>query len=167
MAELVERVDPFKNGTELQTFAGVLDFLRATVVLKVAGLTDEQAFSRPVESSDLTPAGVVKHLAAIERWWFSIDFAGLDVPRPWAEGEWHGNFPLAPTDTLAQLVEEYLAECERSRQAVAGASPEDKARGQDMDFNLRYAFTHMVEETARHCGHLDILRERIDGQRGE
>jgi hypothetical protein len=52
---------------------GLLDFLRATAVDKVAGLSDEQAFSRPVPASELTPAGVIKHLAGVERFWFSID----------------------------------------------------------------------------------------------
>ena len=163
----VERVNPIKDGTELETLTSVLDFLRATAVNKVAGLTDEQAFSRPVESCELTPAGLVKHLAAVERWWFSIDFAGLDVPWPWPDDDPHGCFPLAPTDTLGQIVSDYLAECERSRQSIAGASLDDMAKGEGMHFNLRYALAHMVEETARHCGHLDLLRERIDGQTGE
>jgi len=163
----VERHNPIKDGSELETLTGVLDYLRATAVNKVAGLSDEQAFSRPVESSELTPAGVVKHLAAVERWWFSIDFAGLDVTWPWTHDDPHGGFPLAPTDTLAQIVNDYLAECERSRQAITGAGLDDRARGDGMTFKLRYALTHMIEETARHCGHLDILREKIDGARGE
>src|SRR5688572_16696011 len=167
MADVVKRVNPIKDGGEIETLAAVLDFLRATAVNKVAGLTDTQAFSRPVESFDLTPAGVVKHLAAVERWWFSIDFANRDLPWPWTEDDPHGGFPLAPTDTLDGIVADYLAECERSRESIAGAKADDKAQGEGMDFNLRYALTHMIEETARHCGHLDILRERIDGSRGE
>lgn len=167
MVDAVKRTNPIKGGGEIETLSSVLDFLRATAVNKVAGLTDAQAFSRPVESSELTPAGLVKHLAAVERWWFSIDFANRDLPWPWQEDDPHGCFPLAPTDTLALIVEDYLAECERSRQSIAGAKADDLAQGEGMDFNLRYALTHMIEETARHCGHLDILRERIDGSRGE
>jgi hypothetical protein len=146
---------------------GLLDFLRATVVNKVAGLTDDQAFTAPVPPSTLTPAGVVKHLTGVERFWFSIDFAGADLPWPWTDDDPHGSFPLAPGDTLAGIVSAYLAECDRSRRAIAGAPLDDLARGPDMHFNLRYALAHMIEETARHCGHLDLLRERIDGQRGE
>ncbi len=146
---------------------GLLDFLRATVVNKVAGLTDEQAFGAPVSPSALTPAGVVKHLAGVERFWFSIDFAGADLPWPWPEEDPHGNFPLADGDTLAAIVADYQAECARSRAAIRDASLDDPARGPDMHFTLRYAVAHMVEETARHCGHLDILRERIDGTTGE
>lgn len=146
---------------------GMLDFLRDTVVHKVAGLTDEQAFSRPVPASELTPAGLVKHLTAIERFWFTIDFAGSDTEWPWTEDDPHGNFPLSPDDTLAAIVGAYRAECARSRQIVAGAGLEDIAQGEDMTFNLRYALTHLIEETGRHAGHLDLLRESIDGATGE
>jgi hypothetical protein len=110
---------------------------------------------------------VVKHLSGVERFWFSIDFAGLDVEYPWPEDDRHGAFALAPGDTVAGLVSEYESECERSRRAIEGAALDDVARGKDMTFVLRYALTHMIEETARHCGHLDLLRESIDGQRGE
>jgi hypothetical protein len=146
----------------------MLDFLRDTVVNKVAGLTDQQAFARPVHPSALTPAGVVKHLTGVERFWFAIDFAALDVEWPWTEDNPHGNFPLAPTDTLADLVAAYRAECTRSRDiTAAAASLDDLAKGEDMTFNLRYALTHLIEETARHLGHLDLLRESTDGTVGE
>ena len=145
----------------------MLDFLRDTVVHKVTGLTDEQAFSRPVPASELTPAGLVKHLTAIERFWFTIDFAGSDTEWPWTDDDPHGNFPLSPDDTLAAIVATYRAECARSRQIVAGADLEDLAQGEDMTFNLRYALTHLIEETGRHAGHLDLLRESIDGTAGE
>ncbi|MGI8723057.1 MAG: DinB family protein [Geodermatophilaceae bacterium] len=145
---------------------GLLDFLRATVVNKVAGLSDEQAYGTPVPPSALTPAGVVKHLTGTERFWFSIDFADADVPWPWTDEDLHGNFPIGPADTLAGIVAAYQDECERSRRVVAEASLEDRARGPEMDFTLRFALAHMVEETARHCGHLDLLREAIDGEVG-
>ena len=165
--EPVPRSRPLEDGSEWETMTGLLDFLRATVVNKVAGLTDEQAFSRPAAPSTLSPASVVKHLTGVERFWFSIDFAGADLEWPWPEDDPHGCFPLAPGDTLAQIVAAYVDECERSRQAIDGAALDDRARGAEMTFTLRYALAHMVEETARHCGHLDLLRERIDGLTGE
>jgi hypothetical protein len=165
--EPVARTRPPEDGAERETMTGLLDFLRSTVVNKVAGLTDEQAFGAPVPPSALTPAGVVKHLSGVERFWFSIDFAGADLPWPWPEDDPHGNFPPAAEDTLAKIVGDYLNECDRSRAAIWGASLDEMARGPDMHFNLRYALAHMIEETARHCGHLDILRERIDGETGE
>ena len=163
----VTRVRPPEDGNERDTMVGILDFLRATAVNKVAGLSDAQAFSRPVPASDLTPAGVIKHLAGVERFWFSIDFASHDLPWPWPDDDQHGNFRREPADTLARIVADYLAECDRSRSAIAGAGLDDRARGEGMTFNLRHAIAHMVEETARHCGHLDLLRESIDGQVGE
>jgi Protein of unknown function (DUF664) len=163
----VPRSRPPEDGGERQVLTGLLDFLRATVVKKVAGLTDDQAFAAPVAPSELTPAGVVKHLAGVERFWFSIDFAGADLPWPWPEDDPHGNFPLLAGDTLATIVAGYLEECERSRRAIADAPLDQLASGPGMTFNLRYALAHMIEETARHCGHLDLLREKIDGARGE
>jgi uncharacterized protein DUF664 len=111
--------------------------------------------------------GVVKHLAGVERFWFSIDFAGLDLAHPRAEADPHGGFRLQDGERLVDVVASYQAECQRSREIVAGASLEDRARGEGMRFTSRYGLAHMVEETARHCGHLDLLREAIDGQRGE
>lgn len=158
---------PPESGGEREILTGLFDFLRATAVKKVSGLTDEQAFSTPVTSSELTPAGVVKHLTGVERFWFSIDFAGADLPWPWPEDDPHGCFPLSPGDTLRGIVAEYVSECDRSRSATQDAPLDEMARGEGMNFNLRYALAHMIEETARHCGHLDILRERIDGSTGE
>ncbi len=164
---LVRRVRPTESGTERQTLTQMLDFLRATVVTRTAGLSDEQALTRSVPASELTIASLVKHLTGTERFWFSIDFAGLDVPWPWTDDDTHGNFPVAPGDTLASLVSEYEAESGRSRAAIAGAALDEVARSDGMDFTLRYALVHRIEETARHCGHLDLLRESIDGARGQ
>jgi hypothetical protein len=157
------RSRPMVRGSERAMLESMLDFYRATVVNKVAGLSDAQAFTAAVPPSTLTPATVVKHLAGTERFWFSIDFAGLDVTWPWTDDDLHSNFRIEPGDTLAAVVADYVAECDRSRTAVADADLDDSARGEDMDFTLRFAMLHMIEETARHCGHLDLLREATDG----
>ncbi len=141
----------------------MLDFYRATVVLKVAGLTDAQALTAAVPPSALTPTTVVKHLTGTERFWFSIDFADLDVSWPWPEDDLHGNFRIEPGDSLDAIVAGSVEECASSRRAIAGADLDELARARDMDFTLRFALLHMIEETARHCGHLDLLREAIDG----
>lgn len=78
----------------------------------------------------------------------------------------HGAFALDDGDTLRQPVDGYLAECQRSRDVVEGADLDDLAKGPEMGFNLRFALVHMIEETGRHCGHLDLVRERIDGTTG-
>src|SRR3954453_23733151 len=157
------RTRPMTRGSERAMLESMLDFYRATVVNKVAGLTDAQAFTAGGQPSTLTPATVVKHLAGTERFWFSIDFANLDVIWPWPEDDLHGNFRIEPGDTLAGIVADYVEECASSRRAIADADLDDSARGEDMDFTLRFALLHMIEETARHCGHLDLLREATDG----
>ncbi|MDX6261433.1 MAG: hypothetical protein QOH84_3121 [Kribbellaceae bacterium] len=163
----VDRVRPLVAADERATLNSLLDFLRDTVVNKVAGLTDEQAFSHSVPASALTPAGLVKHLAGTERFWFAIDFAAQDIEWPWTDDNPHGNFVLTAEDTLPALVAGYQAECARSRAVVAAASLDDMAQGEGMNFNLRFALTHLIEETARHLGHLDLLRESIDGATGQ
>ncbi|HEX4470925.1 MAG TPA: DinB family protein [Nocardioides sp.] len=162
----VPRAHPIQQGSERSMLESMLGFYRATVVNKVAGLTDAQAFAAAVPPSTLTPATVVKHLTGTERFWFSIDFAGLDVTWPWTDDDLHGNFRLEPEDTLATIVADYVEECARSRAAVAPFDLDDAARGDDMDFTLRYAMIHLIQETARHCGHLDLLRETTDGTVG-
>jgi hypothetical protein len=159
----VARVRPIQHGSERTMLESMLDFYRATVVNKVAGLTDTQAFTAAVSPSTLTPATVVKHLTGTERFWFSIDFAALDVAWPWTDDDLHGNFRIEPGDTLGTVVADYVEECARSRRAVGGSQLDDAARGEGMDFTLRYAMIHMIQETARHCGHLDLLRETTDG----
>jgi hypothetical protein len=159
----VARPRPIQHGSERAVLESMLDFYRATVVTKVAGLTDTQAFTAAVPPSTLTPASVVKHLAGTERFWFSIDFAGLDVAWPWTDDDPNGGFAVEPGDTLTSIVTDYVEECARSRRAVANRDLAEAASGADMDFSLRYAMIHMIQETARHCGHLDLLRERTDG----
>jgi hypothetical protein len=161
------RIRPLDDADERGTLSSVLDFLRSGVEVKLAGLSEEQAFARPIQPTTLTPGGVVKHLTGTERFWFAIDFAGQDLEWPWPEDDPHGNFVLTPEDTVQGLLTAYRAECARSREVVAAASLDDFARGEGMTFNLRFALTHMIQETARHLGHLDLLRESTDGSVGQ
>src|SRR3954449_2540441 len=140
------RSRPIERGSERAMLESMLDFYRATVVNKVAGLTDAQAFTAAVSPSKLTPATVVKHLAGTERFWFSIDFAELDVTWPWTDDDLHGNFRIEPGDTLATIVADYVEECASSRRAIAEADLDDPARGENMNFSLRFALIHMIEE---------------------
>ena len=167
MGHEIDRVQPDEAVDERETLTQRLDFLRATAMIKASGLTDEQAFARPVPASDLTIGGLLKHLTGVERWWFSLDFARIDIEPPWDEDDPAGGFPIEPDDTITEIIDEYAAECERSRIAIGDHPLDAMARGDDMHFNLAYALTHMVEETARHCGHLDLLRESIDGATGQ
>ncbi len=124
------RSQPIQHGAEKPMLESMLDFYRATVVNKVAGLTDPQAFAAAVSPSTLTLATVVKHLTGTERFWFSIDFADLDVTWPWTDDDLHGNFRIEPGDTLTTIVADYVEECARSRRAVAASHLEDAARAE-------------------------------------
>ena len=164
---LGDRVPPPRQGSEREVLAGMLDFARGAIVRKAAGLTDARARLAPVPPSTLTPGGVLKHLTGVERFWFSIDFADLDLDHPWPEDDPHGAWALDAGDTIDGLIEAYRAECARSDASVAGYALDESARAQDMDFLLRFAYAHMIQETARHAGHLDLLREVIDGTTGQ
>lgn len=161
------RVRPVQQGAERQMLESMLDFFRSTVIAKANGLTDAEAATGAVPTTTLTVAGLVKHLTATERFWFSIDFAAHDVEWPWTDDDPHGAFTLSTGETIDDLIRRYTEECDRSRRAVAESDLDDMAAGQGMTFSLRYAYLHMIQETARHCGHLDLIREAIDGSVGQ
>jgi hypothetical protein len=155
---------------EVTVLEGMLEWYRDGVVAKVAGLTDEQAKWRSVGSPS-TPIGMVKHLAGVEDSWFHDRFAGRPDPDVWvgvdfaADPDW--DFTSAWDDTLADTVALYRDACQRSRDAAAGHGLDDLAVNSPRPFNLRWAYVHLIEETARHLGHMDILRELVDGATGE
>jgi uncharacterized damage-inducible protein DinB len=149
-----------------------LDEQRTIFVSKVSGLSAEQ-MGRRVAASTMTLAGLMKHLAFVEDSWFQDDFLGLGDPEPWASApfdedndwDWHS----AVNDEPAYLLELYRVACERSRAAVeaavsldALAAKADRRTGDPI--SLRWILLHMIEETARHNGHADLLREAIDAE---
>jgi len=146
-----------------------LDRYRETILWKLDGLTKEQASARLVPSAT-TLLGIVKHLAYVERGWFPIYFAGEPASYPWAEDEPDQDidFRVEPTDTIESVRALYQREIARSREIVAGASLDDLSKEQDRGpRSLRWIMVHMIEETARHAGHADILRELTDGAIGQ
>jgi uncharacterized damage-inducible protein DinB len=146
-----------------------LAFLRATAVNKIAGLSPELAAATPLSTSPyMSLTGVIKHLTAVERFWLSIVGGGSDLPSLWEEdvnAEWR----LSEDDTPAKVVEAYQAEWARSERALAGRSASDAAKVTvgGADRTVRWLLSHLIQETARHVGHMDILREMADGERGE
>jgi hypothetical protein len=118
----------------------------------------------------------VKHLALVEDSWFTEVFAGEPLGEPWAAVDWDADrdwdFHSATQDSPEELLALYDAACQRSRAVVAGAASLDDLstpleRKGDARFSLRWILLHMIEETARHNGHADLLREAIDGVTGE
>ena len=145
-----------------------LDAMRLAARLKLDGLTEEQVRMVPTASA-LSLLGIVKHLAWTENRWFRQSFTGEDVEDPRVRGE-GAEFSLDPTDTIASVLRHYDAECERARAIAASAASLDevaKTRRSSGEVSLRWILVHMIEETARHVGHADLIRETIDGSVGE
>ena len=156
---------------DLEMLSGMLDWYRAAVVRKVGGISPATARVSPLRSGT-TIAGLLKHLALVEDSWFHDRFAGSPEPEPWASAPWDNDrdweFHSAVDDRVEDLVALYETSCDRSRHAAAGHDLDDRATNAPRRaFNLRFAYVHLIEETARHLGHMDILREYLDGSTGE
>jgi uncharacterized damage-inducible protein DinB len=159
--------DPVNAGDERETLTSFLDYQRGVMLRKIADL-DEEALRRPMTPSGLTLLGMVKHLAYVERYWFRRVFAGEDVSFPWTDDDPDADWRAEPDERPEALEARYREECERARAIVASASFDDTVvspRGNTL--SLRWIVAHMIEETARHLGHADIMREALDGATGD
>ncbi len=172
-AGLMERQDPDPSGDERTTLEQFLDYQRATLSSKTEGLRQEQLTWR-LPTSALTLAGLLKHLALVEDDWIQVRFLGRPESEPWASAPWDEDrdweFHTAIDDDPDELRALYRAACGRSRGAVAASALGDLSVGADRDgrrWTLRWILIHLIEETARHNGHADLLREAIDGTVGE
>ena len=150
-----------------------LDYQRETILLKTEGLTREQLGQR-IATSDLTLAGILYHLALNEEGWFEVHFGGLGPREDFTGIDWDAEpdyeFHTALEKEPDWLRRRYREACNRARQVVArAASLDDQSVSpwQGKPFTLRWVILHLIEETARHAGHADLLREAIDGSAGE
>ena len=168
------RTDPNPNASELSLLVEYLIYQQETVLSKTEGLSRAQLVSKH-PPSELTLAGMLYHLALVEENWMEVRFAGLADREPWASVDWDADpnweFRTAETMEPEELRARYRAACERSRQVVTAAGSADqlsaKALHDGRHFSLRWVLLHLIEETARHAGHADLLREAIDGSVGE
>lgn len=151
---------------ERETLTGTLDWYRQVVTNKVDGLSREDA-TRVMTPTGLSPLGVIKHLTWAEAGWFRDTFAAEYQGVECSNEE---SFAVGPDDTVESVVTEYRDECARSRTVIDAASSLDQLSAKEDDFygyvSLRWLLVHMLEETACHTGHLDIMRELIDGRTG-
>lgn len=157
-------------GTEQEVLWSMVDYYRATALHKCAGLSDGQLRAASAPPSRLTPLGILRHLTCAERYWFGRVFEGeLDAPLPYLREDLPDadlfDLDSVPVETV---VANYLAACDASRAIARRHSLDEMAKvsRRGVTVNLRYVATHMVDEYARHCGHLDLLREAIDGAVG-
>ncbi|MDT0413574.1 MULTISPECIES: DinB family protein [Streptomyces] len=162
---------PPLRADERTTLTGWLDLQRKILRWKCEGLSDEDAHRSVIPTSPaMTMAGLVSHLRWTEHMWLEVVFLGGGKERnpafgpPGGGADWRtGGRPLAG------LLAEYEAQCARSDEIVAAASLDDTGRHpefHDSGATLRWVLTHLVEETGRHAGHADLVRELLDGTKG-
>ncbi|WP_306950382.1 DinB family protein [Streptomyces sp. B4I13] len=153
--------------TQLTTF---LDYARDTARAKCEDLSDAQAREAPLPGSPLmTPSGLISHLRWVEYYWFRVVFLGEEDEGPWTDEDPDREMRVAVDLPLARLLEEYARYAEQHRALVAEHGLDATAQRATRDgrhVDLRWILLHLVEETARHNGHLDVLRELIDGRTG-
>jgi uncharacterized damage-inducible protein DinB len=146
---------------------GWLEFYRATLLWKCAGLSSDQLKQASCPPSNLTLLGLVRHMAKVERVWFRQRLAGETIERLYSTDQ----RPDADFENLSEADAEadiatFQAELAAARRAATGRSLEESLVARDIERNLRWLYLHMIEEYARHCGHADLVRERIDGATG-
>ena len=155
---------------ERETLEGFLDWYRAVVERKVDGLTLHDA-KRVVTPTGMSALGVLKHLGWAERGWFRETFAGEDVEVIDGDGDNSPEFAISDDETVESVIGFYRAEVEESRRVFRVAPSLDALSAKEALYRghvtLRWIIVHMLEETARHAGHLDLMRENINGQVGD
>ena len=171
-APQVERTSPPRQCGEREALEAWLDFHRDTLLGKCAGLSTEQLKERAVPPSGLSLLGLVRHMTEVERWWFRVHAGNQEMPPPYSTTQdRNADFnDTAEADAEANFAA-FRTEIEECRKAVLGKDPDEvvPTHGNDPreDADIRWIYLHMIEEYARHNGHADLLRERIDGATGD
>jgi Protein of unknown function (DUF664) len=153
---------------ERAMLAASLDGARHAVVATLVGVP-AALLREPLVSPDSSLLGVIEHLTFLERLWFACTFAGLDVALDDPDDHPLIGWPLERSDTARSVLDQYRAECRRSRGIVERAGLDDGAARptpSGREVVLRWVVLHMIEQTNRHAGHADVLRCLIDGATG-
>ncbi|GAA1284189.1 hypothetical protein Psi02_34010 [Planotetraspora silvatica] len=163
------RVPPPFIGDERAMLNNWLDWHRETLIVKCAGLSEERLRERSVPPSTMSLLGLVRHMAHVERAWFRRVLNGEDIPLLYKTDDLDADFNDVDTASAEEAFATWRAEVEHARKLSAevplDAIGKQKRHGQDCSH--RWILVHMIEEYARHNGHADLLRERIDGVTGE
>ncbi|MEU8626446.1 DinB family protein [Streptomyces sp. NPDC048669] len=152
---------------EREMLTGYLGWFRSTLLHKCSGLTGEQLAERTVEPSNLSLLGLVRHMAKVERTWFRQRFAGQTMEPMYGlangkDADFEELDPARAAEDYARLVEE----CRLADEVVAGVSFDETFTHDGEVYSLRMVHIHMISEYARHIGHADLVRERLDGVTG-
>ncbi|GAA1360731.1 DinB family protein [Catellatospora chokoriensis] len=158
----------YAYSSEREALEGFLDYQREGLILTLEGLDDAAARTAPSASS-LSLLGLIKHAATWERRWFQVIVAGRELPENWPAVKTEprdADMMVDESDTVDHWVAYYREQIEESRAIVASTDLDSPCARKDIiECNVRYVLFHMIEETARHGGHADIIRETIDGTR--
>jgi uncharacterized damage-inducible protein DinB len=171
IAPSVDRAELSRTPGEREALEASLDYQRDTLLLKCAGLTASQLKERPVPPSRLSLLGLVRHMTEVERWWLRIHAANIDLPFPYDPKSTGLDFEALDEADAAANIEAYRQEIEQARETMAGKQLDDVVPSHghhpEQVRNVRWLYLHMIEEYARHNGHADLIRERIDGSVGD
>jgi hypothetical protein len=167
-APQVTRAEAPPTADERSSLQGWLDYHRQTLLHKCAGLDAEALRRAAAEPSTLSLLGLVRHMAEVERSWFRRRAAAQDIGFIYcSEANWDGDFDVAAADAEADFAR-FAEECRLADEAVVALQLEHSFPDRHGELHsLRWAYLHMIEEYARHNGHADLLRERIDGVTGD
>ena len=167
--DMPERPPEPRASTERAQLEGWLDFHRATLVMKCAGLSDEQLTTAAVPPSRLTLLGLLRHMALVEVCWFDMVLHDSDTPLPFtSDDDRDYEFNALDSSSPAEVALVFHQACASSRQLAHGVALDTLAKRprRDGPIDLRWIYLHMIEEYARHNGHADLLREVLDGATG-
>jgi hypothetical protein len=158
---------PYFAGPVADERDALLTFLavqRSSLRAAVFGLTDEQARSHPAPSA-LCLGGLVKHAARTERRWVVAGIAGQPLPGLWPIQDWAADFRLTGQESLDGVLGYYAETAELTTQIVAAIGDLGQPSAVNPEQSARWVLFHLIQETARHAGHADIIREALDGRR--
>jgi len=163
-----DRLDPGYTLGERDMLEQWLEFHRATLRWKLEGIDDEQVKQRSVSPSTMSLLGLMRHMADVERNWFRRVLAAETAPGIfWSDDDPDGEFDRVDDAVVADDVATWQAEVAAARTIAAAHSLDDTGVRRGEPCSLRWIYVHMIEEYARHNGHADLLRERIDGATGD
>ncbi|MFF3286465.1 DinB family protein [Streptomyces sp. NPDC003023] len=164
-----DRIGPPGFGSERDMLRAFLDYHRATLAMKCAGLTDEELRQRSMPPSTLSLLGLVRHMAEVERAWFRRVFEDNDAPMVWSDKIDFQAAYDASASTRQEAFAAWEAEVENSRRIEREAESLDQPGYQprwSQEVSLRMVMMHVLLEYGRHNGHADLLREGVDGTVG-
>lgn len=163
------RTEPPRVGGEREILTAFLEWHRETLELKCRGVAAHGLSEKGVPPSGLSLHGLVRHLAGVERWWFRLRFAGQRVPvLYYTDDDPNQDFDAVDGD-VADAFAVWRTECEHAREIAAASTSLDEigaVQPGGNPFSLRWVLVNMIAEYARHNGHADLLRERVDGTTG-